>query len=255
MDRRKELEEQPRKRRKKKKKRIGYYLYAIMILVLTVANLAIATFLLTYVQTIKVTGIQYCTNSQITALIKEDPLTMNSIYAVLKYKTGFGKTPNYLADLKVGFNMPWGLQVQVTEKQVVGGILVENEYIYFADDGTIMTKRSEPLKDIYVVEGIKIKHAGLYETLELENDKLLPYIVSVSKALTDEKLQPDKILWEEDGMSLYFDKVCVKLGKLNYGEKIVQIPPILEKVKDKEGVLHLEHFSDMNPNSSFVEKN
>ena len=53
---------------RKKKRKFGYYLYAIVMLMLTIANITIATFLLTYVQKIKVTGTKYSTDSQIISL-------------------------------------------------------------------------------------------------------------------------------------------------------------------------------------------
>ena len=125
---------------RKKKRKFGYYLYAIVMLMLTIANITIATFLLTYVQKIKVTGTKFSTDSQIVSLVKEDPFTVNSIYAVLKDKAGSYAIPQYLEDVEVSFDMPWGLQVKVKEKQVAAGILTNNAYVYFAEDGTILSK-------------------------------------------------------------------------------------------------------------------
>lgn len=247
-----ELEEQP-KRRRKKKKRFGYYLYAFVMLLLTVANIAIATFLLTYVQKIKVTGTKYSTDSQIVKLVKEDPLTANSIYAVLKYKLGSYEMPAYLDRVKVGWDMPWGLSIKVKEKEVAGGILTNNAYIYFSEDGTILTKGSEVLDGVVVVEGVETKKTVLYEKIEMKDEKVFSYILSIAEELKKNELSPDRIVWEEDSMNLYFDKICVQLGKLNYDEKLLQAPPILSELEGKEGVLHLEHYNEMSTSISFEE--
>ena len=246
------IEEQPRRRRKKKK-RFGYYLYAVMILILTVANITIATFLLTYVQRIKVSGTKYSTDSQVVNWIKEDPLTMNSIYAVLKHKIGGREIPAYLESVKVGWNMPWGLQVQVEEKEVIGGVLTNNAYVYFAEDGTVMKKGSAISDEVFMVEGVKVKKGELYQKMELNDEKLFSYITSVLEELKRQELTPDRIIWEDDSMNVYFGDVRIQLGKLNYDEKILHIPPILEKLEGKKGVLHLEHYSEMNTNVSFNE--
>jgi cell division protein FtsQ len=44
-------------------------------------------------------------------------------------------------------------------------------------------------------------------------------------------------------MNLYFNGVCVKLGKSNFDKKIVELPPILEKLEGKEGTLFMEHYT------------
>lgn len=238
---------------RKKKKKFGYYLYAFVMLILTIANITIATFLLTYVQKIKVTGTKFSTDTQIVNLVKEDPFTMNSIYTVLKYKLGSYEVPPYLEDMKVSFNMPWGLHVKVEEKQVAGGILTNNAYVYFAEDGTILSKGTEVLDEVAAVEGVKTKKTVLYEPIEMQNEKLLSYILSISEELKKNELFPDRVVWEEDSMNLYFEEICVQLGKLNFDEKIVQVPPILEKLEGKNGILHLEHYNEMSTSISFEE--
>lgn len=238
---------------RKKKRKFGYYLYAIVMLMLTIANITIATFLLTYVQKIKVTGTKFSTDSQIVSLVKEDPFTVNSIYAVLKDKAGSYAIPQYLEDMKVSFDMPWGLQVKVKEKQVAAGILTNNAYVYFAEDGTILSKGTEVLDDVAVIEGAKTKKLVLYENIELKEEKLFSYIISISEELKKNELIPERVVWEDDSMNLYFGEICVQLGKMNYDEKIVQVPPILEKLEGKQGVLHLEHYNEMSTSVSFEE--
>ena len=238
---------------RKKKRKFGYYLYAIVMLMLTIANITIATFLLTYVQKIKVTGTKFSTDSQIVSLVKEDPFTVNSIYAVLKDKAGSYAIPQYLEDMKVSFDMPWGLQVKVKEKQVAAGILTNNAYVYFAEDGTILSKGTEVLDDVAVIEGAKTKKLVLYENIELKEEKLFSYIISISEELKKNELTPERVVWEDDSMNLYFEEICVQLGKMNYDEKIVQVPPILEKLEGKQGVLHLEHYNEMSTSVSFEE--
>ena len=247
-----ETEREPKKRRKKKKK-FGYYLYAIVMLVLIIANITIATFLLTYVQKIKVTGTKYSTDSQIVSLVKKDPLTVNSIYAVLKYKLVPEELPAYLENMKVGWDMPWGLHIKVEEKQVIGGILTSDAYIYFSEDGTILAKGEEALDGVIVVEGVDTKKTALYEKIELEDEKIISYVVRISEELKKLELTPDRIVWEEDSMNLYFKEICVQLGKLNFDEKLVQVPPILQELEGKKGILHLEHYNEMSTSISFEE--
>jgi len=93
----------------------------------------------------------------------------------------------------------------------------------------------------------------LFEAIELKNEKLFSYIVSISEELKKNEVTPDRVVWEDDSMNLYFGEICVRLGKMNFDEKIVQVPPILEKLEGKQGVLHLEHYNEMSTSISFEE--
>ena len=248
-----EAEQQPKKRRKKKK-RFGYYLYAVTVFVLTLAIFIVATFLLTYVQNIEVTGTKYSNDYQIVEWVKEDPYTFNSLYAVGKFKLGYYELPSYLEDVSVGFKSPWELRVKVQEKQIVGCILSENSYVYFSDDGTVLQKGSEIIEGIPVVEGLEVSNIVLYEKLKIKDEKVFSYVVSISEEVKKNELAPDRLVWEEDSMNLYFDGICVRLGKLNFDEKLIQVPPILEEVEGKKGTFHLEHYNEMSTWISFEEE-
>ncbi len=239
--------------KRKKKSRFGYYLYAFVALVLAILNLTIAVFLLTYVQGISVSGAQYSSKSQVEAWVKEDPYTINSIYAVSKFKFGNYELPSYLEEVKVGFAAPWKLSVRVKEKEVVGCILSSGNYVYFADDGTVMQKSTEVIEGIPVVEGFHAEDFEVFETMKVEDEKTFSYIREITQEVKKNSLSPDGIVWADEGVVLYFEEICVQLGKMNYEEKLIQLPPILEKLEGKRGTLHLEHYNETSTSISFVE--
>lgn len=250
---REEFEEQPKKRRKRRS-RFGYYLYAVVMLFLTIANILAATFLLTYVRQIKVSETTYVKESEIIEWFKGDPYTINSIYAVVKHKVSPPATPVYLESVKVRFSAPWEISIDVREKQVVGCILQEDSYVYFAKDGTVLLIGSEMLEGVPIIEGMQAEHVGLYEQLTFDKEKVFTYVVNISEQMKKNDLKPDRLVWEEESMNLYFDEICVCLGKINFKEKLTELPPILEQLEGKKGKLHLEHYSEMSTNISFVEE-
>ena len=77
-----------KKKRRKKKSKFGYYLYAVTVLLLTIINITLAALLLTQVQGIEVKGAKYSQESDVVAWIEEDPLTINSLYTLWKFKFG-----------------------------------------------------------------------------------------------------------------------------------------------------------------------
>lgn len=249
-----ETEERTRKRRKKKKKsKFGYYLYAVVILLLTITNITLATLLLTHVQSIQVSGTENSQQSEIVSWIKEDPMTTNSLYTLFKFKTGSYTLPVYLEDVKVSLSAPWKVKVKVTEKQIIGCLIKDNSYIYFDEEGLVLQKTMEYKEGIPVIEGLDVENAEKYATLQVSNEKVFDYFVSVTKEIEKNELSPDRIVWEDDSMNLFFEQVCVQLGKSNFDEKVIQLPPILEKLEGKSGTLHLEHYTSDSTSISFEE--
>lgn len=247
-------ERKQKKRRKKKKSKFGYYLYAVVILLLTIINITLATLLLTHVQSIQVTGTKNSQQGEIVAWIEEDPLTTNSLYTFFKFKSGSYTLPVYLEDVRVSLSAPWKVKVKVTEKQVIGCLIHEDSYIYFDAEGLVLKKTTEYQEGVPLIEGLKIeKEATRYKKLQVANEKVFEYFVNVTKQIEKHELEPDRLVWEDDSMNLYFEQVCVQLGKSNFDDKVIQLPPILENLEGKSGTLHLEHYTSDSKNISFEE--
>lgn len=250
-----ERQKRTRKKKKKKKSRIGYYLYAVVVMILTTAILLLSVLLLFHVQKIEVEGTKYSEEKQISDWIQEDPYTSNTIYAFCKFKMSAYEKPVYLERVDVGFSAPWILRIKVKEKEIAGGIAMEGGYVYFAKDNTVLVRGTELLEGIPVVEGVAAEQTELYQKLDYkENPKVFFYIRELTKQLKKTELKPERILWDGESMNLYFQGVCVRLGKGSFDEKLIQIPPILEKLEGKTGVLKMEYYSETSTSISFREE-
>lgn len=240
-----------KKRRRKKKSKFGYYLYAVTVLLLTIINITLAGLLLTQVQGIDVQGSKYSQKSDIVAWIEEDPLTVNSLYTLWKFKSGHYTLPVYLDDVDVSLAAPWKVKVKVQEKQMIGCILVEGNYVYFDAEGLVLKAAGEYDAEFPIIEGLEVKESQLFEYLDVENQKVFSYIVKVTEEIQEAKLSPDRLVWEDDSMNLYFEQVCVKLGKSNFAKKIQELPPILAELQGKHGTLQMEHYTEDSKSISF----
>lgn len=243
-----------RRRRRRKKSRFGYYLYALVMLLLTIANVVLFVLILTFTQSIRIEGSTLGQEDQILSWVKEDPKTKNTLYTFWKYRFGTYEIPNYLESVNVTLTAPWAVRVEVTEKQVIGGILKGDTYLYFDAEGLVLRKESEQLENIPIIEGLEGNDAALFEVLEVDNDKVFSYIVNITDLLKKYELSPDRLVWEDDCMQLYFDQICVRIGKLNFEDKILQLPPVLEKLEGKAGTLNMEYYTKDSSSISFEEK-
>lgn len=230
-------------RKKKKKRKFGYYLYAVVILVLTFTNITLATLLLTHVQSIEVVGTKHSQKNAIISWIKEDPLTTNSLYTLLKFRTGSYSLPVYLEDVEVKLSSPWKVHVKVSEKPIIGCLIEDNAYIYFDEEGLVLQKSTEYNKEVPLIEGLQVENAKKYEKLKVDNKKVFSCFVDITEEIEKYELVPDRLVWEDDGMNLYFEKIRVQLGKSNFDIKVLQLSALLEKLEGQEGILHLEHYT------------
>ena len=190
-------------KKRRKKSKFGYYLYAVVILVLTIVNITLATLLLTYVQGIQVTGTKISDKNEVIAWVEKDPLTKNSIYAWCKFRFGNVKIPVYLEDMEIKLNAPWKLKVIVKEKEIESCILVEEQYVYFDDEGLVLRVLEEYDGSVPLIEGVKVKEAKMHEKMKVKNEKIFSYIVNANEELQSYSINPDRIVWEEDSMNLY----------------------------------------------------
>lgn len=238
-------------KRRKKKSKIGYYLYAVVVLLLTITNITLALLLVTHVQKIHVSGTEIAKEEEIRSWLTEDPMTVNSLYTVFKYKTGAYELPVYLEDVKVSLKLPWEVQVDVTEKEIIACLFYKDSYVYIDKDGLVMKKSPDYDGKVPFVAGIEVQKADQFKVLTVKDKKIFTYIQDIIYEVKRNEISPEQIVWEDDSMNLYFGEVCVELGKMNYDVKIAELPPILESLNGKAGVLRMEHYSETGDSISF----
>ncbi len=239
---------------RRKKKGFGYYLYAILAFGLFIANLVLLLLLIFHVQKIEVTGNETVEDSQIVSWVKEDEYTSNSLYALWKFDNYRGELPEYLEEVEVRMVLPWKLRVTVQEKRAVAVLKEEGTYLAFDREGLILKQSTEVPEGLLIVEGIHSGDAKVYEVIPMEDNNVFVYVDELVKELHLQDLLPDRLVWDEDGMSAYYEKVYVKFGKSGFDDKVLQLSAILGELDGKKGTLHLEHYNETNQSITF-EKN
>jgi cell division protein FtsQ len=237
------------RRRKKKKHRI----YALIVILLGIAILAAAFVLLFYVQKIEIQGNEYTDDQVILETVQDDPLSVNSVYLLWKNRFKDTEIPGSLSSMKISLKSPWTVKVTVKEKPIIGYFCLEDQYVFFDKEGTVVCTGQEMVADVPCIEGIEISEAKLYQPLQVKSEKLLTAILDAAQEVVNYELTPDRILCSDDGISLYFGQVCVMLGTNITTEKMAQITPILAKLEGKSGTLHLEHYTSDSNTITFTE--
>jgi len=155
--------------------------------------------------------------------------------------------------MKVRLNAPWIVKVDVKEKPIVGYVRNGELYDYFDKEGFVVLESSALIEGVPYIEGIGMGEVKLYQHLESKNTKIFEQLLETSREITKHDLKPDRIVCEEDVICLYVGRIRIRLGKNVSAVQIAQIAPILEKIGDKEGTLHLENYSEVQGTITFEE--
>ncbi len=239
--------EEPRPRRKKKSHKI----YAFFVLFLGCVIMIVAVFLLFYVQKITVKGNEYTTEQEIIEAVRNDRYSVNTLYILGKYALGKGEVPPCLQRMKVRMEAPWSLRVTVEEKPIAGYIQNGDKYAYFDKEGLIVFESAALIEGLPYIEGIDVGEIKLYQRLKSDDTRIFEQILEASKEAAKYELSSAKIVCEGDEICLDIGKIRVCLGKNVSAEQMAQVPPILEKLGEREGILHLENYSEMRGTITF----
>ena len=166
-------------KRRRKKSKFGYYLYAFVILVLTIANVSLAILLLTHVQKVNVTGTEIASQTEIQEWVQEDPLTVNSLYTLFKFKSGRYELPVYLEAVNVSLSLPWEVQVQVVEKEMIACVPYKGNYVYIDKEGLVMKISQQLDEGIPYIEGVNVLKAEQFKVLKVKEEKLTSYVEDI----------------------------------------------------------------------------
>ena len=140
---------------------------------------------------------------------------------------------------------PWTIRVVVKEKSPAGYVQNQESYIYFDNEGTVLGITDAPRDGVSLVEGLDVSKVEQGEKLPVEDSSIFEYIVQIQEILTRYKVSPDRIVTDGENITLYFGKICAKLGSGDPKEKAEQLPSILEKLEGQNGTLYLEHYGQL----------
>lgn len=224
------------------------------ILVIMLVCITMITFLLLFqVRKIEVSGNQYLSRQEIADWVQDDEWSTNSLYLMIKYHLMDYEMLPAMEEVNVTMKNPWTVKVTLKEKRIAGYIASGDNCIYFDKDGIVLAKTIELWDGIPCIEGLQVKKVELYKELPVSdaNKKAFANLLDMTLTLKKCDLTPDKIICSGSDLYLMFGNKCIDVGHTNLEERIMQISPILEKLGDLGGTLHLEDFNTDNTTISF----
>lgn len=229
---------------RKRSRKIGHRLYAATVIILGIAILVLTVVVFFYIQSITIEGNEYTKDEEILEVLQEDSWSVNSVYMMGKYLKKDYKMPKSLSSFQLKLTAPWAIKVTVKEKPIVGCVYEDEKYVYFDKEGLVVYKSSELQEGTPQVEGLEVTRTTRFKTLGCKDEKIFEAALKLVVELKNYELTPDRIVSKNDQLYLRFDKIHVALGTIVTADKTAQIKPILEKIGDQSGTVHLEYYEN-----------
>ena len=244
-------------RKKRRRRRFMKRMLSILCVLAVLTFVISLIYTVFHVKKINVTGNQYTTSQDVLDWMKKDRLSDNSLYLFWKYNQDSIEQLPSVESVEVKLKSPWVVEVKIHEKELVGQIKCGTQFLHFDLEGIASLLTDEKLEGIPYVEGIdvKVEEVQLGKGIPLD-DQICRQIKEIGKYLAGQELNPDRIVYEDFGITLYWGGIRILLGNDEFEEKLQQIPPILKELNEQyaelTGTLHLEKYDTGNTTIRFV---
>lgn len=195
---------------------------------------------------VQIEGNQYYTDEEIKKMVLDAPNAGNSILVMLTKTEEKTKDANMIEHVTIKRKNRNTIVVNVKEKQMVGCLEAQGQYVNFDRQGVIQIITDEQMEGVPLIDGLSVKSAKVGQKLKGINTKKLNTILSVGKMLEKSEQKPDRLVFNDmNQLVLYYGDVEVRLGSdENMDEKMNRLSGILPQLEGMEGILHLENITE-----------
>lgn len=223
-------------------------LYRILIEAVVVALFiaALVFFVGFRVTKVQIEGNQYYTDEKIKKMVLDAPNAGNSILVMLTKTEEKTKDAQMIDHVTIKRKNRNTIVVNVKEKQMVGCLEFQGQYVNFDRQGVIQIITDEQMEGVPLIDGLSVKSVKVGQKLKGINSKKLNTILSVGKMLEKSEQKPDRLVFNDmNQLVLYYGEVEIRLGSdENMDEKMNRLSGILPQLEGMEGILHLENITE-----------
>lgn len=223
-------------------------LYRILIeaVVAAIFIAALVFFVGFRVTKVQIEGNQYYTDEEIKKMVLDAPNAGNSILVMMTKTEEKTKDAQMIDHVTIKRKNRNTIVVNVKEKQMVGCLEFQGQYVNFDRQGVIQIITEEQMEGVPLIDGLSVKSVKVGQKLKGINTKKLNTILSVGKMLEKSEQKPDRLVFNDmNQLVLYYGEVEVRLGNdENMDEKMNRLSGILPQLEGMEGILHLENITE-----------
>ena len=172
---------------------------------------------------------------------------INSLSFFLRDKILPHKEIIYVEWYEINWRSPVEVDLIVYTKPIIGYIKFMSNYFYFDKDGYVCESSSEKKQGIAEFTGLKIDNITLNQKLKIKDKNYMDSILNISDNMAMfDNLPIDLVNYVSiSDIRLKLYEIEVRLGDNGYMEtKFSVLSDMIDKIKDKKGILFLENCRD-----------
>ncbi len=172
---------------------------------------------------------------------------INSLSFFLRDKILPHKEIIYVERYEINWRSPVEVDLIVYTKPIIGYIKFMSNYFYFDKDGYVCESSSEKKQGIAEFTGLKIDNITLNQKLKIRDKNYMDSILNISDNMAMfDNLPIDLVNYVSiSDIRLKLYEIEVRLGDNGYMEtKFSVLSDMIDKIKDKKGILFLENCRD-----------
>lgn len=172
---------------------------------------------------------------------------INSLSFFLRDKILPHKEIIYVERYEINWRSPIEVDLIVYTKPIIGYIKFMSNYFYFDKDGYVCESSSEKKQGIAEFTGLKIDNITLNQKLKIKDKNYMDLILNISDNMAMfDNLPIDLVNYVSiSDIRLKLYEIEVRLGDNGYMEtKFSVLSDMIDKIKDKKGILFLENCRD-----------
>ncbi len=230
-----------RKRRRKLKK--GFKIFFISIPVIAVVVL-ILIFGFRLQKINYLSDINQFSTAEVKAYIDAKKID-NTLFFWLKNKVGMDEEIDLFEEYSVKMNSPFQVTITAYEKKLKGYMKENETYYYIDENGKVLKKTTEKIKNIPRIMGIEYDKITLYNTLTAKDGNAFSVLLKVINATEEYDFAIKRIkVSKTQEITLYIKKIKVELGKeYNLDKKLNAFNDFYEDAIKYEGTLNMKRLS------------
>ena len=141
------------------------------------------------VRDVEVTGNVLFTEEEVKDMIINDALTSNSLYLTWKYRNSKpDDSMPFFSAVDIVLLSPSSVRIQVYEKTQIGYIQKDGQNVYFDKNGCVLQCTEEKKEGVPEITGIEIGTPVIYETIPIEDEKILKEMLDLAQMLNERNL-------------------------------------------------------------------
>lgn len=186
-------------------------------------------------------------NSELVNQIFGSKNNINSLSFFLRDKILPHKEIIYVERYEINWRSPIEVDLIVYTKPIIGYIKFMSNYFYFDKDGYVCESSSEKKQGIAEFTGLKIDNITLNQKLKIKDKNYMDSILNISDNMAMfDNLPIDLVNYVSiSDIRLKLYDIEVRLGDNGYMEtKFSVLSDMIDKIKDKKGILFLENCRD-----------